>query len=511
MHRPPTGRLAPSALRLGSALAVGLAWLGLAGCGERAPEAKATDERPNVLFLVVDDLLPQLGCYGVEGASTPSMDALARSGQLFERAYCQVALCQPSRASVLSGTRPATNQVYDLQTPFRRALPDIVSLPQLFREQGYTTYALGKVHHGRAPEGEQPDWSATPWRPEGGQLSYASAEYEAALEHWRARGELEPLGAGPYPLLSTEAPDVPDEALPDGQIAAAALEHLRALAAREEPFFLAVGFLKPHLPFVAPAAYWERHPPESVPAVARLEPPSGAPAAALPQGGETRQYFDLRGLRSYPPAVRQRLRRGYRAAVSYADAQVGKLLDALDELGLEDDTIVVLWGDHGWHLGEQGTWGKMTNFEAATRVPLLLRAPGHTRAGARSEALVELVDLYPTLAELCALPLPDHLEGASLAPLLSDPDREWKSAVFSELRRPDRRAGELWGRSIRTPRYRLTQWSRGASPNFALELYDYAEGEAEVLNVARRSEYADQVRELTRRLEQGWSSARPKR
>ena len=509
--KSPASRASRPASKRPAAIVLLTLLLGCDGAEPAREDSPSAVGKPNVLFLIVDDLLPLLGCYGATEMHTPSIARLAASGVVFTRAYCQVALCSPSRASVLSGTRPATNGVYDLKTRYRKALPDAVVLPELFRDHGYVALAAGKVHHGRGQMDDRRAWSERPWRPDDWQLTYAAPESFAEMERLRSlfAPELEHPPSRPY--FATEAPEVADSALPDGAIADEAIRRLRELAPREEPFFLAVGFLKPHLPFVAPRRYWDLYPETQLPEIVDPEPPRGAPAVALPRELETTKFIDLHRDGEFDQDEQRRLLRGYRAAVSYADAQVGRVLDALAELDVADDTIVVLWGDHGWHLGELGTWGKMTNYEAATRVPLVVRAPGRGEAGARSDALVELVDLFPTLAELCGLPLPPQLEGTSLVPLLDEPEQDFKSAVFSELLRQDSEEGDSLGRSVRTERYRLTEWSHAERGVFAVELYDYEQDRSERVNLAPLGAHDARVAELSGQLEAGWRAALPPR
>jgi iduronate 2-sulfatase len=470
---------------------------------------------PNVLFIAVDDLRPELGCYGEPGIMSPCIDRLAADGVVFQRAYCQYSVCNPSRASVLTGLRPDSTGIFDNHAHFRRHVPDVVTLPQHFKRHGYHTQAFGKIFHGQFEEAyvgrtcdDPPSWTAPHWY--GSPQYYFSPEgMEVAREVYARKSRAANVEPGDWRQafvqgLATEAPDVPDGTLYDGEMTDRAIEALGHLADR--PFFLAVGYVKPHLPFVAPRKYWDRYDRGAIELPRPPDAPRAAPAAALHDSPELRgQYTNMKD-NPLSPAQMRELRHGYAACVSFVDAQVGRLLAELDRLELRERTIVVLWGDHGWHLGEQSLWGKNTNFEQAARAPLIVSVSGGQAAGSTCAALVELVDIYPTLCELASLPLPPHLEGTSFVALLSEPARPWKSAAFSQIRR-----GSVEGRSLRTPRHRLTRWYRRAAPEetVAMELYDYAAAPTEVENIADRPEHAGLVRELSARLEAGWRASQP--
>jgi arylsulfatase A-like enzyme len=302
---------------------------------------------------------------------------------------------------------------------------------------------------------------------------------------------------------SWEDPDVADNQLNDGRTADEAIKALQAL--KGKPFFLACGFLKPHLPFIAPQKYFEPYPLEKVRLAGNPNPPEDVPPPAMTDSGELRAYSDIPDKGPIPAEKARELVRAYYAAASYTDAQIGRVLDELERLGLADDTVVVLWGDHGWHLGEHGLWCKHTNFEVATRSVLLVRAPGRAR-GERTNALVEFVDIYPTLCELVGLPVPKGLEGASFAPLLKDPARPWKSAAFSQYPRK-----ELMGHSMRTDRYRYTEWADrdGKAAPVGVELYDHQSDPGENVNLANRPECKELAARLAARLHAGWREALP--
>jgi sialidase-1 len=452
-------------------------------------------ERPNVLFIAVDDLRPELGCYGAEHIISPNIDRLAASGVRFDRAYCQQAICGPSRASLMTGLRPDAIQIHGNHKHFRDFYPDIVTLPQHFKNHGWHTQSMGKIYHGvfhvgmtrNAPDtfGDPPSWSAPTFRP-GPRYYYTEEGIAAAKEVYQK--VYNPKNPGPDDWTNklvfgpaTEAPDVADDVLYDGQVAQRAVETLGQLAENPgQPFFLAVGFIKPHSPYIAPKKYWDLYDSEKIPMPEIAATPSGAPALAKHGSGELRRYTDQPGRGEIPLEKQRRVRHAYFACISYIDAQVGRVLDELNRLKLADNTIVVLWSDHGYHLGEHGLWGKTTNFERDTRVALIVRAPGRGKPGSSSQRPVELVDLYPTLADLSGIPVEDHLQGSSLAPLLDDPDRAWKAGAFSQYTR-----GKHRGYSVRDERYRFTEWvNLGTGDVVGQELYDYNSDPDETTNLA---------------------------
>lgn len=463
----------------------------------------------NVLFVAVDDLRPIGGCYGDRVVKTPNLDRLAARGVVFNRAYCQQAVCSPSRSSLLTGRRPDTTKVYDLVTHFRTALPDVVALPQHFKTNGYTTRAVGKIYH---PGYDDPkSWSAPS---ESGKAPNYGPEGQALLKKLReearkagkdlTKRENQPRG------LATEAPDVKDTELTDGATASRAIELLDEL--KGGPFFLAVGFLKPHLPFVAPKKYWDLYKSKDIRLADNPNAPMYAPPYAGHNSGELRRYDPMpKDNKPFTEEQAKRLVHGYYAAVSYMDAQLGRVLDELERLKLADRTVVVLWGDHGWQLGEHGLWCKHCNYETSARAPLLVAAPGRKAAGKKCDALVEFVDVYPTLAELCGLPLPDGLEGVSVAPLLDDPARTWKTAAFSQYPRQIPGQGRGMGHAIRTDRYRLVEWAVPGKDFREYELYDHQADPGENVNLAKKAEHAELVQKLAKQLQAGWKAALPPR
>ncbi len=465
--------------------------------------ALPSEVRQNVLLIAIDDLRPALGCYGDQIAVTPNIDQLASRSILFQRAYCQQAVCSPSRLSLLTGRRPDSIKVWDLATHFRTAAADIVTLPQHFKNHGYKTQSIGKIFHGSgAPSRDPPSWSFPPQfdHVRDPQLRYATA---ANLQ-----------GKG-LKRAASEAASVPDNQYIDGIVCDTALEALKAFKKEGQPFLLAVGFRKPHLPFCAPQKYWDLYEPNKIPLPANSKHPEGAPELAIRSWGELEGYTDIPNHGQLTKSKVRELRHGYYACVSYVDAQVGRLMQSLQDLSLAENTLVLLWGDHGFHLGEQGLWTKANNYELSTRVPLILSVPGETKRGIETDALVELVDVYPTLSALCRLPAPEGVEGINLQPLIKQPALPWKQAAFSQYPRSreenrHRGHGEIMGYAIRTSRYRYVEWRFWQTQHVtARELYDHQNDPHEMKNIAGQDSHQNTLKTLSRRLTQGWQAALP--
>ena len=458
-------------------------------------QAQPDASRLNVLFIAVDDLRPTLGCYGDPMAVTPHLDRLAARGTAFTRAYCQIAVCNPSRASVMTGRRPDSIKAWDLATHFRKNVPDVVTLPQHFKQHGYHTEAVGKIYHDPPAFRDAPSWSGPAQLDDTSAVrgKYASEENLRIYQPGGKRGEEK--------AAATESADVADNAYIDGRVAEFAIERLARLAAQRQPFFLAVGIRRPHLPFSAPQRYWDLYERAKFVPVASPQPPQGAPSLALHDSVELRGYTDMPAKGAWTPEQVALLRHGYYAATSYADAQIGRVLAALREHGLARNTIVIVWSDHGFHLGEHGLWAKTTNYEADTRVPLILAYPDQPRAGATTSALVELVDIYPTLVDLCRLPLPPGLEGRSLRPWIESPTHASPTAAFSQFARPwpSRERPEAMGYAVRTATHRYVEWRRfGTREVVARELYVYRHDRDlfETENLADSPTEAARMREL---------------
>lgn len=466
-------------LRLCWALAVAVA----------AGGALAAAAPPNVLFIAADDLRTDLGCYGSPEAKTPHLDALARRGVLFERAYCQQAVCNPSRASVLTGRRPDTLKVWDLKTHFRETLPGVVTLPQHFKNHGYISVGIGKLFHNES--------GAKPAFPFADPVSWSEPPVFADGAHWQDWVVPGALGGPKTKGGPVQCLDVSDEAYLDGRIAAAAVTKLDALARKAEPFFLAVGFWKPHLPFNAPKKYWDLYDRAALSGPTPDQMPTGAPVIAGHAWNELRGYAGVPKSGPLPAAQVAELRHGYLAGISFLDAQVGRVLVELERLGLAQNTIVVFWSDHGFHLGEHQLWGKTTNYELDTRVPLIVAAPGVSRAGTRAMGLAELIDLYPTLVELCGRPAAIGVEGRSLVPQLSQPELAGKTVAVSQHPHPSYGRATHMGYTLRTARHRYVEWRDWQTGVVtARELYDETTDSAETVNVVEAAAYSGVRREL---------------
>ncbi len=443
-------------------------------------------DKPNVLLICVDDLKPYLGCYGDKLVKSPNIDRLAARSVLFERAYCNQAVCSPSRNALLVGLRPQSLGIYDLAKNFRKAEPDRITLPQFFKQQGWHTAGLGKIFHvGHGNTDDAASWSVPSWKP-------SAPTYAAA----NARPQGSERGA------AFEAADVADGSYADGAVADEAIRRLQAARTTpRQPFFLAVGFIRPHLPFVAPQNYWDLYDRAAFKLAELRSPPADAPSYAPQFGGELRQYADVPKSGPLDDELQRSLIHGYYAAISYMDAQVGRVLDELDRQDFGRNTVIVLWGDHGWHLGDHGMWCKHTNYEQATRIPLMVSAPG-MKAGVKSKSLVESADLYPTLCELIQVAAPNGLDGKSFAATLrneSMPTRDHAIQVYPRSA-PDK--GQVLGRAIRTERYRMVEWKKFGAPadSAEIELYDYETDPLESRNLAAsQSEVVSQLRAILAR------------
>jgi uncharacterized sulfatase len=456
----------------------GFKWLYVAFWFAAASVLAATNQapvRPNVLFIAIDDLNVSLGCYNHPLVKSPNIDGLAARGVRFERAYCQYPLCNPSRSSLLSGRRPDTSRIYDNGTPIRKVFPNIVTLPQCFKNQGFFSARVGKIYHygvpgqiGTSGLDDAPSWqefinpSGRDRDDQADVINFTpDRQIGAALAWMEAKGE--------------------DEEQTDGKVAA---ETIRLLEAhKDKPFFIAAGFYRPHVPDVATRKYFDLYPMEQI--TLPSEPPEHVakiPAIALttrpPNYGLEEEKL-------------RRFKRAYFASISFVDAQVGKVLDALERLGLADNTMVVLFGDHGWCLGEHGQWQKQLLFDEVARVPLIIALPKAKVTGV-SPRTVELLDLYPTLIDLCGLKGPAELEGKSLRPLLENPKARWTKPALTQQVRKDGQQ-EIMGYSVRTERWRYTEWDGGAA---GVELYDHNADPHEWENLAKDPRYSKPIGEL---------------
>ena len=443
---------------------------------------RAVDGKPNVLFIAVDDLKPIGGCHGGT-AKTPNIDRLAARGVRFDRAYCNQAVCAPSRNSLMTGLRPQTLGIYDLGTNFRASRPDAITLAQAFQNAGYKTEAIGKIFHvGHGNHEDPASWSVPHWQ--GKTVAYLLPESHPKEGMTREEAMFANKPAANLPRgAAYEAADVADDEYPDGKIAEEAIQRLHAAKESSRPSFIAVGFLKPHLPFCAPKKYWDLYDRAKFSPPAFRSPPKDAPPFAPTKFGELRNYSDTPEVGPVDDDLARTLIHGYHAAVSYADAQIGRVLDALEKEGLAGNAIVVLWGDHGWHLGDHGMWSKHTNYEEAAHLPLIIAAPG-VKPGVNAH-LVETVDIYPTLCELASVASPSGLDGKSFATSVRDPSLPIRDHITHVFPRGDR-----MGLAIRDARYRMVEWKKtGAPPEDAIiELYDYEADPLETANVASQNQ-----------------------
>ena len=419
----------------------------------------------NVLFITVDDLRPLLGCYGHTEMHTPNIDSIAERGTVFNRAYCQFPLCSPSRTSLMTGLRPDTTQISENRTFFRETIPDVVTLPQHFKDSGYHTQSIGKVAHIPAFQDDMYSWSVPSWRP-----------------LWPRFDET---------TLSWQAFDVEDDEFRDGKTAIRAAQVLNQI--KNDQFFLTVGFYKPHLPLRAPRKYFDLYENTSIniPFTSRDTPIDINP----PFWNEVRPFADIPSDREPIPYSKMlELIAAYAATISYVDAQIGLVLNELDALGLTDNTVIVFCGDHGYHLGENENWGKNILYEATLHSPLIVSIPGQQMAGKNTDALVELVDVFPTLCDACQIPILPELEGLSMMPVIDDPEIPWKTAAFSQRKQK---------RTIRTDEFRYCEEGRYK------ELYDYRTDPYSEANVAGDPEYSEIVEHLSERLRADWQAALP--
>ena len=437
-------------------------------------------QKPNVLLILVDDLKPAMGCYGDNVAITPNMDALARRGMRFDMAYCNQAVCAPSRFTLMLGAHSTSTGLYGLGSHLRKAWPGAVTMPQHFAKHGYRTESLGKVFHiGHGNQGDPESFSVPhfhdkvieyldPESTDGGKLTR-----EEALFTNQKLGQIRSLPRG----AAYESPMANDADYADGRVADETVKRLKAakqrLAKDDTPFFITAGFVRPHLPFSAPKKYWDMHAPAKLPMPVNKAFPKDAPKVALKRGGEIAAFKPVPSNGEIDEELTRKLIHGYYASTSYVDAQVGKVTRALEELGLAKDTIVVLWGDHGWHLGDLSIWTKHTNFEQANRIPIIIVAPGLAKPGSVTSQLAETVDIFPTLSELAGLPAskgPQAIDGVSLVPVLKNLNARVRDHAFHAYPR-----GKKLGRAIRTQRYRLVEWKNHSDSKAEVEyeLYDY--------------------------------------
>lgn len=516
-------------------LLVAVMGMTFAAC-QHNPKPQESKKKPNILFLSIDDLRPDIGAYGNEEIRTPNLDAFAATSTLMENTYCQAAVCAPSRASLMTGLRPDSNHVWHLGDKFREINPDIVTMPQYFHKVGYYTVNIGKIFHNYMPDSvswDEPDLKPAPY--DGPETVYRDAETyyhtpEAQAIQLQRREEIMKrvpegkriYGDGWYSGPAYEIADLPDSVFYDGLQTQLALQTIERIKDKDEPFYMGLGFFRPHLPFVAPKKYWDMYPPGSVSPAENNFLPENVPVMSANSNYELRNYVPYRSVGRPEDApladsAADILKRGYYACVSYVDACVGQLIQGLKDLDVYDNTIIIIWGDHGWKLGEHNGWGKQTNFHIDMHVPLMFRYPGQEK-GVRSDALTELIDMFPTLCDMAGVEKADYLQGTSMVPLVEDPDREWKKAAFSQFRRRARVSkdgNEYMGYSMQTDQYHYIEWyewdngkkSKGALK--ARELYDHESDPQENQNIADEAGMEDIVNQLSEQLKQGWRAAVP--
>ena len=432
---------------------------------------EATESKPNILFILVDDLRPELGCYGADQVLTPNIDKLASEGLQFNRAYCNVPVCGASRASLLTGILPTKTRFVRYNTYVSKDAPNAKTLPQVFKENGYSTYSVGKVFH-HSDDSETQSWTEPSWMSEDGNDNYRLAldpSTQAKLSE-RGRGRI------------FESPDVPDAAYPDGKIALKTIEHLRKFKDTKEPFFLACGFIRPHLPFYAPKKYWDLYDRDSIQLANNRYLPQNAPEAL--RGSDEFLTYHLAGLQPNSDDFHQVMKHGYLASVSYVDRLIGDVLAEVENLGLTENTIIVLWGDHGWHLGEHDFWGKHNTMHLALQIPLIIKIPDGTN-GKQSNATIETTDLFPTLCELAGLERPEQqLHGKSFVELFDKPETAFRQHAYSRF---------IIGDAIVSDRYSYTRYS---GENEGIMLYDLKYDPDENENIAMKPENKTIVEEM---------------
>ncbi|VGO18659.1 sulfatase [Pontiella sulfatireligans] len=526
--------------RRGLVLSLGLVTVFISAAANVHGAGNKPKRPPNVLFIPVDDLKPMLGCYGDDTIKTPNIDRLAKRGMVFLNNHCQQAVCGPSRASLMTGLYADTTRVYDLATKMRDMNPDILTLPQYFKQMGYETTGLGKTYDSRCVDKklDEPSWSI-PYSKGGANMIYAegfeepvygfqnpetkkrnlaaSKLYQQEKKKEGGRSEKEIIKSSPGARPAYECCDVPDDAYYDGARTAGAMKLLEKLAAADKPFFLSMGYQKPHLPFVAPKKYWDLYDPKKIELAEYIKMPADAPSIGYQPGWELRgMYSDVPADDNLPEEYQRTLIHGYMACVSYIDAQVGRLLDQLDELGIADNTIICLWGDHGWHLGDHNMWCKHSNFEQGTHSPLIVAAPWSKTKGKTTAAPSEFVDVFPTLCDLSGLEIPSHLPGKSLVPLMDGKAGKVKDFAFSQY--PRTPSGKVYmGYTLRDERYRYIAWYKvedeqayknekrdfgmQAEPAF-IELYDYEKDPLETQSLAGNPEQAGRIAAYEKALKQ---------
>lgn len=498
-----------------------------------APKKEQT--KPNILFISIDDLRPALGVYGDSIAITPNIDQLASEGMTFRQTFTQVAVCAPSRASLMTGIRPDSTRVWHLGDKFRELKPDAVTMPQYFAKHGYYTVNLGKIFHNYMPDSvswDEPDlrparYLRPDWLKRDGETFYIRPEVNRSQAIKRdSLLKLNPnryadgWNTGP----AWEAADVHDSMYYDGAQNELTKKVLTRLANKNQPFYMGLGFFRPHLPFTVPKKYWDMYDRNEIPIAVNGEVPTNAPDFTMNSMYELRGY-DGFGHIGHPQSgykmnddTARTLKHGYYASVSYVDALLGDLISHMKDLGIYENTIIILWGDHGWKLGDHNSWGKMTNYNIDLQVPMIIRYPDQKNRGAQTFKITELIDMFPSLCEIAGIDIPDYMQGSSFVPLIEDPQRPWKDAAFSQFHRRPKVSADgkrYMGYSINTDKYHYIEWyawdsEKGERGEFKdRELFDRRKDPYERVNVADQANYSAVIDELSEKLKGGWKKALP--
>lgn len=492
-------------------------------------------KKPNILFISIDDLRPTLGAYGDPIAITPNMDKLASEGFTFRETFAQVAVCAPSRASLMTGVRPDSTRVWHLEDKFREINPNAVTMPQYFSKFGYHTVNIGKIFHNYMPDSaswDEPDlrpaqYLREDWMKRDGETFYISEEINRSqainrdsllklLPNRYADG----WNTGP----AWESANVHDTMYYDGAQTELAKRTLSRLAKTDEPFYMGLGYFRPHLPFAVPEKYWNLYDPSKIPLAKNPNVPKNAPGYTMNSMYELRHYDGFGNIGHPQSSYRMGkdtarvLKHGYYASVSYVDALLGNLIAHMKKIGIYENTIIILWGDHGWKLGEHNSWGKMTNYNIDLKVPMIIRYPNQKNKGAQTFAITELVDMFPSLCELAGIKAPDYMQGTSFVPLMNNPKRNWKSAAFSQFHRKPKEAADgkrYMGYSINTKKYHYIEWYTWDTKNGTrgqlkdTELYDLQKDPLETVNISGESKLSNVVSGLSVQLASGWKKAKP--
>ena len=492
-------------------------------------------KKPNILFISIDDLRPTLGVYGDSIAVTPNIDQLASEGMTFRQTFTQSAVCAPSRASLMTGLRPDSTRVWHLGDKFRELKPDIVTMPQHFSKFGYHTINVGKIFHNYMPDSiswDEPDlrpeqFKRPNWLNRDGETFYISEDvHKSQIKKRDSLLKIRPVryadgwNTGP----AWESADVHDTLYYDGAQTELAKRALTRLAKKEKPFYMGLGYFRPHLPFAAPKKYWDFYDAEKIPLATNPNVPENAPGHTMNSMYELRHYEGFNKI-GHPQSdfrmdedTSRKLKHGYYASVSYVDALIGDLISHMKKIGIYENTIIIIWGDHGWKLGDHNSWGKMTNYNIDLKVPMIIRYPNQENRGMQTFAFTELVDMFPSLCELADIETPNYLQGTSFVPLIKDPKREWKSAAFSQFHRRPKVAADgnrYMGYSINTKNYHYIEWyswnpktgTRGVLKD--IELYDVENDPNEFVNISGDIDQNKIVETLSKQLAEGWQKAKP--